>query len=156
MSQEKQTTEKIAITKTELSRLINDQRYKAEDVANHYGITVAQAKRAVKAAGLRFRKFHVDPFVIIDDEAPVADSQVTTEVKEEVEQEVKEEVQAEVQQEVAQTPKEESPEAQINETAQVTEKVEEVAEVVENTVEQEKAAVENDSVEDSSNDDDEW
>lgn len=55
------------VSAKDLSYLINEKRFKYAEIAQHYGIPVAAAKRAVKEAGLTMRKFKTPPFRIIHD-----------------------------------------------------------------------------------------
>lgn len=73
MSQEKK--QPIEIKASDLKTMI-DNRAKYTDIATHYGINLAQAKRAVKDAGLTMRRFKTTPFIVVPD-LPVEDVKET-------------------------------------------------------------------------------
>lgn len=129
------------ISASELKVLINDKRFKYADIAQHYGIPVAAAKRAVKEAGFTMRRFKTAKFVIVHD-LP-ADGTVSAEAVENLkdiptvaEEEVVENTNLTAKEEVTEQVAELQPEtAQVTEEAPVTNVEETVAETAEATQE---------------------
>lgn len=80
--------EPIPIRVEELTELINSGMKKKE-LAEHYGLPVAQMTKVLQQTGLRIRKFHRPKFVIIEVENLIEES-VETPIEERVEEVLRE------------------------------------------------------------------
>ena len=53
------------ISKAALSAMV-EAGSKKEQIANHYGLNIAQTTKLLKSAGLKIRKFHAPTFTLVD------------------------------------------------------------------------------------------
>jgi uncharacterized protein (DUF433 family) len=53
------------ISKAALSAMV-EAGSKKEEIANHYGLNIAQTTKLLKTAGLTIRKFHKPSFTLVD------------------------------------------------------------------------------------------
>lgn len=72
----------VQVTLSDLTTKVNEGWKKAQ-LAQHYGLPVAQMTKLLKDAGLQIRKFHNPKYVLVDDLTGVVeeaiDTQATTE-----------------------------------------------------------------------------
>jgi len=53
------------ISKAELTAMV-DSGSKKEQIAEYYGLNIAQTTKLLKSAGLKIRKFHQPAFTLVD------------------------------------------------------------------------------------------
>lgn len=59
------TTTARTISKAALTAMV-ESGSKKEQIANHYGLNIAQTTKLLKSAGLKIRKFHAPSFTLVD------------------------------------------------------------------------------------------
>lgn len=59
------TTTAKTISKADLTAMV-ESGTKKEQIANHYGLNIAQTTKLLKSAGLKIRKFHAPSFTLVD------------------------------------------------------------------------------------------
>ena len=59
------TTTARTISKAALAAMV-ESGSKKEQIANHYGLNIAQTTKLLKSAGLKIRKFHAPSFTLVD------------------------------------------------------------------------------------------
>jgi len=59
-------SEQVRITTSDLTQKVNEG-WKKNQLAEHYGLPVAQMTKVLRDAGLRIRKFHNPKYVLVDD-----------------------------------------------------------------------------------------
>lgn len=64
MSTEKK---KVEIKKSEVIRLMDQEKMKREDLAKHFGLSKVQMAKAIKQLGLQKKKVYPASFMVIDD-----------------------------------------------------------------------------------------
>lgn len=67
MSELEKKAEKVKLSKNEVKKLI-DLGWKKPQLAEHFGLNLAQMTKALKRMDLKIRKFKEDDFVIVEDE----------------------------------------------------------------------------------------
>ena len=53
------------VSKAELTAMV-DSGSKKEQIAEYYGLNIAQTTKLLKSAGLKIRKFHAPSFTLVD------------------------------------------------------------------------------------------